>query len=397
MSYPRNAASPERVSIGAVVQISDGAVQTSGVSVTIIPFGGTETAAANSPAYSSAGCVLYTPSQAETNYTSFVLIASKSGCWPASVTVITGANPTAGLVQVGGYASGQAPLQPLVAGRQIAVSATTGKVTAEAVELDSATQTQITEIKVKTDNLPSDPADQSLVIAATDAVMARLGAPAGASMSADIAAVKTETASLLSRLTANAATAIQNLFHMITGTGASSKYTVAALENAPAGGGGGGDAEQDTLLEVQTTVEALALSLAGASVTVTSRVSGSEITAYIGDDYKVRSGTELEITVSDTGGALHTKLAAIGTSNLYFGASLPRKDPGQITGTISSLSYASNVLTIAVEITACASGLTTGDYTYQIQSSQAQGGDFDDYVELEGTLVVKQRTVAVRG
>lgn len=163
------------------------------------------------------------------------------------------------------------------------------------------------------------------------------------------------------------------------------------------GGGGTGDAEQDTLLEVQTTVNALALSLAGTSVTVTSRVSGSEITAYIGDDYKVRSGTELEITVSDTGGALHTKLAAIGTSNLYFGASLPRKDPGQITGTISSLSYASNVLTIAVEITACASGLTTGDYTYQIQSSQAQGGDFDDFVELEGTLVVKQRTVAVRG
>jgi hypothetical protein len=163
------------------------------------------------------------------------------------------------------------------------------------------------------------------------------------------------------------------------------------------GGGGGGDAEQDTLLEVQTTVNALALSLAGSSVTVTSRVSGSEITAYIGDDYKVRSGTELEITVSDTAGALHTKLAAIGVSNLYFGASLPRKDPGQITGTISSLSYAANVLTIAVEITACASGLTTGDYTYQIQSSQAQSGSYDDYIELEGTLVVKQRTVAVRG
>lgn len=213
---------------------------------------------------------------------------------------------------------------------------------------------------------------------------------------ADAAASVGYLTTLVARLTANAATAIQNLYHMITGTGASSKYTFAALENAPSGGGGG-DAEQDTLLEVQTTVNALALSLAGSSVTVTSRVSGSEITAYIGDDYKVRSGTELEITVSDTGGALHTKLAAIGTSNLYFGASLPRKDPGQITGTISSLSYATNVLTIAVEITACASGLTTGDYTYQIQSSQAQSGSYDDYIELEGTFVVKQRTVAVRG
>lgn len=53
---------------------------------------------------------------------------------------------------------------------------------------DNAT---ITLINNKTTNLPSDPADQSLIIAATDAVMARLGAPAGASLSADIAALDT--------------------------------------------------------------------------------------------------------------------------------------------------------------------------------------------------------------
>lgn len=40
-----------------------------------------------------------------------------------------------------------------------------------------------------TDNLPSDPADQSLLVAATDAIYNRLGAPAGASVSADVAAV----------------------------------------------------------------------------------------------------------------------------------------------------------------------------------------------------------------
>jgi hypothetical protein len=55
----------------------------------------------------------------------------------------------------------------------------------------------ITAIKAKTDNLPSDPADQSLIIVATDAVMARLGAPAGLSMSADLAAVKLETGTTL--------------------------------------------------------------------------------------------------------------------------------------------------------------------------------------------------------
>lgn len=39
--------------------------------------------------------------------------------------------------------------------------------------------------------LPEDPADQSLLIAATDAIMNRIGVPAGASLSADLAAVKT--------------------------------------------------------------------------------------------------------------------------------------------------------------------------------------------------------------
>jgi hypothetical protein len=49
----------------------------------------------------------------------------------------------------------------------------------------------ISAIKAKTDNLPSDPADESLLIAATDAIMNRLGAPVGASVSADIAAIPT--------------------------------------------------------------------------------------------------------------------------------------------------------------------------------------------------------------
>ena len=96
MSYPRNAASPERVDIGPVIQISDGAVQTSGVAVKVIPFGGTEATGGGTVAYSADGVVLYTPTQAETNYTSFILIASKTGCIPASKTVVTSASATAG-------------------------------------------------------------------------------------------------------------------------------------------------------------------------------------------------------------------------------------------------------------------------------------------------------------
>ena len=61
-----------------------------------------------------------------------------------------------------------------------------------AIGLASANlDTQLAAIDTKTTNLPTDPADQSLVIAATDAIMTRLGAPAGARVSADIAALPT--------------------------------------------------------------------------------------------------------------------------------------------------------------------------------------------------------------
>jgi hypothetical protein len=98
--YPRNAASPQRISIGPVVQISDGAVQTAGVTVRVLPFGGSEADGVGTVAYSTDGIVVYTPTQAETNYTSFVLIAKKTGCIPASVTVVTSESTVSGRVYV---------------------------------------------------------------------------------------------------------------------------------------------------------------------------------------------------------------------------------------------------------------------------------------------------------
>jgi len=94
--YPRNAASPPRISIGAVVQISDGAVQTAGVAVKVIPQGGSEASGSGTVAYSADGVVLYTPTQGETNYTAMVFVASKTGCIPATVTVVTSASETPG-------------------------------------------------------------------------------------------------------------------------------------------------------------------------------------------------------------------------------------------------------------------------------------------------------------
>lgn len=96
--YPRNAASPERLAIGAVVQISDGAVQTSGVTITVRGQGGAEGTGGGTTAYGASGVVYYTPLQAETDFTSFVVIASKTGCVPIAQTVVTTATATPGYV-----------------------------------------------------------------------------------------------------------------------------------------------------------------------------------------------------------------------------------------------------------------------------------------------------------
>ena len=66
----------------------------------IKPIGVAEGDGAGTTAYSTDGIVEYTPTQAETNYTSFILIAKKTGCVPVSVTVITTKSATAGTVNV---------------------------------------------------------------------------------------------------------------------------------------------------------------------------------------------------------------------------------------------------------------------------------------------------------
>jgi hypothetical protein len=98
--YPRNAATPPRMAIGAVVQISDGAVQTSGVSVTVRPEGGNAAAGDGTISYTE-GVVHYVPTQAETNHVAFTVTAHKTGCIPATITVVTTASATAGQVVVG--------------------------------------------------------------------------------------------------------------------------------------------------------------------------------------------------------------------------------------------------------------------------------------------------------
>ena len=98
--YPRNAASPERIAIGPVVKISDGAVQTSGVSVSVLPMGASSGAGAGTVAYEN-GVVVYTPTQAETDYTSVVFVAYKTGCIPACQSIVFSSAAVVGQVDVG--------------------------------------------------------------------------------------------------------------------------------------------------------------------------------------------------------------------------------------------------------------------------------------------------------
>ena len=96
--YIRNQVSPPRLAIGAVVLTLDGTVQSSGVQVVVRGDGAAEAAGLGTIAYSAASNVVYyTPTQAETNFVGFVVIAYKTGCLPVSQTVITvsAAVPTA--------------------------------------------------------------------------------------------------------------------------------------------------------------------------------------------------------------------------------------------------------------------------------------------------------------
>lgn len=238
--YAKNNASPERIAVGAVVLIADGTVQTSAVSVTVTPQGGVSGAGGGTIAYEQ-GIVLYTPTQAETNYSSFIVTAYKASCIPVAVTIITTASATSGYAGLDWGVMANKTTTNALTGTTIA---TTQKVDVETIKtqaltaaagitfptsiasptnitaasgvalaasqhviVDSGTITTytgntpqtadvatlittvgaagvgLTAITGKTDNLPTDPADESLIIAATDAIMTRIGA-AGAGLTA---------------------------------------------------------------------------------------------------------------------------------------------------------------------------------------------------------------------
>jgi hypothetical protein len=182
----------------------------------------------------------------------------------------------------------------------------------------------ITAIKAKTDNLPSDPADQSLIIAATDAVMGRLGAPAGASIAADIAAID-------------------------------------------GGGGGGGDAtlakQEEILTAVESVVETVAAYAARMALEVQLRGFPNVICRNA--DYLQATESEIRITVEDLTGAAITEIAGTPVASLswLFGMGT-EQNPALIAGTCSWDGDSDElVIEIAKEATAAKQ---TGSLTWQI-------------------------------
>lgn len=99
MSYPRNAASPPIYDVGSLVQISDGALQTSGASARVkIGSGAWGAAAGTLDCDATSGIWTYVPSQAETNADTFILAVYKTGCLSISRTIAPSASATAGRV-----------------------------------------------------------------------------------------------------------------------------------------------------------------------------------------------------------------------------------------------------------------------------------------------------------
>ena len=97
MSYPRNAATPPIVAVGAIYLLADGTIQTTGASVRVKTGTGAWGSGAGTLACdSTSGIWTYAPTQAETDAESFVVGVYKASSTSAQVTVATSASATAG-------------------------------------------------------------------------------------------------------------------------------------------------------------------------------------------------------------------------------------------------------------------------------------------------------------
>jgi len=291
--YPKNAATPPEVDLGQMLQLSDGAIQTTGASVRVkIGTGAWGAGAGTLACDATSGIWTYAPTQAETNAAYFIVGVYKSGCTALSKTVVTSISSTAGYAGLD-WANVLSPTTT------VNLSGTTVK-TASDVETDTQdiqSRLPASLVSGRMDASVGAMAANTLTASAlaTDAVTeiqsglatsAALATVAGY-IDTEVAAIKAVTDKL------DTAMVLDGLVY---------QFTTNALELAPSGGGGGGGGGTSIMVTpvvAQTPV----------------RVVGSNIENFIGDLSDIRVGVfsgsdpvdlsdfgDLEICVQTKGG-----------------------------------------------------------------------------------------------
>jgi len=482
MSYPRNAASPPTIAVGAIYLLADGTIQTTGASARVKTGSGSWGAAAGTLACdSTSGVWTYTPTQAETDAESFLVAVYKSASTSAQVTVATSASATAGYSGVDWGKVTAATSTVALTGTTISTSQAVASVSGAVGSISGVTfpanfgsllinvsghVSRVTLVDTTTTNtdmrgtdnaalasawtatragyldavLQAQNANQRtvhvtgsnhvaadvhefqpdvLTSAATDATFVS-EVQSGLATSAALATVDSNVDTLVARITSTLFSGITSMASWLGALAGKSTdaSTLAEIQSTTAGAtyanstdsleairdrgdaawapgeAGSGDASQSTLLAVQDQVEAIAGTLGGTAISVTSRIAdGGSMVIYTGDDLKVRSGTQVTVSISDAAGGIYSRLSAIGTSNLSWGAARPSQAAGAISGTISSITQSGSgddqVVNLVVEILDAGQSLNPADdYIWQVASTSSSG---DEYTEIEGTLDLRRR------
>lgn len=191
----------------------------------------------------------------------------------------------------------------------------------------------------------------------------------------DLASVKEDTSSILTKLSAAFSTLVTNLTAMITGSGGTAAFTEVALANAPAGGGGGSGT---ATLEKQNEILGR---LSGTTIEVTSPIrEGGHLTLFDGDNYV--GAFVISLPVSDPGESLKTFLESC--SSVLFGAGR-YTNKNEITGTvtIAGITHSSDITYLPITIPAVAAKADRG-YTYHIKGVDDDG----EHVRVQGSLTL---------
>lgn len=162
--------------------------------------------------------------------------------------------------------------------------------------------------KAKTDNLPSDPADESLIIDATNAIMNRLGSPSGASVSADIAttnAALTDGTNGLPAIKTAVSSVPAAVWNYLTSAMTTVNSIGKKLATLVVGTDGSVQAEVDSSTIAQDVVDALGAT--PPTLISAFNQDGSRLTLVRGNDYSATNGASLKFNISGLTEAVGTK------------------------------------------------------------------------------------------